>query len=326
MKLRRKLLISAGAFAAFPEAVFAQQPITYRIAWLSFDQAATGSASFAEFRDGMRELGYREGQNIFIDARWGDGSGELLEQLAVDMARSNAQVIVAQGGPALLPVIRAKPAMPIVFSFSGDPLAAGYVDSLARPGRNVTGISFLSLELAGKRIEMLKEIMPGLRRLAVLANPEHPGEEAELRASQAAAKTVGVAVDYFQLRNASQLDQALAKMLKARSEAIVVFPDAITMRVRERIAAFSLQHRIPAISGWAQFVDSGNLMSYGPNQRASFRRLAVYVDRILKGTRAADLPVELPSIVEFVINLKTANMLGLKIPPSVLVRANRVIE
>ena len=327
MITRRKLLVALGAGAlAAPLPSFAQKPAVHRIAWLSFDQAATGSTFFAEFREGMRDLGYIEGRNLIIDARWGDGSSERLDQLAVELARSNVQVIVAQGVLALRPVVRAAPPMPVVFAFSGDPVAAGFVDSLARPGRNLTGISMLSLDLVGKRIELLKEVLPGLKRLAILANPEHAGEQAELRVSRAAAKSVNVTVDYFQARNTPQLEESLAALLKARSEAVVAFPDAILLRLRERIAAFSLQHRIPAISGWAQFAESGNLMSYGPNLRASYRRLAAYVDKILKGTNAAELPVELPTTVEFVVNLKTAKALGIKIPQSILVRADRVIE
>ena len=325
---RRRFLGLAGAIAAYahPLPDFAQQHAVQRIAWLSFDREAAGSPFFVAFREGLRDLGYIEGRNLTIDARWGDGSSERLDQLAVELARSNAQVIVTQGGPALRPAIRAKPTVPIVFSFSGDPLVAGFIDSLARPGRNLTGISFLSLELAGKRIELLKEMMPGLRRLAILANPEHPGDQAEFRVSQTAAKTLGVKVEYFQARNKPQLEESLAAILKARSEAVVVFPDAITLRFREAIAAFSVQHRIPTISGWAQFADGGNLMSYGPNLRASYRRLAFYVDKVLKGTKAAEIPVELPTTVEFVVNLKTAKALGITIPQSILVRADRVIE
>lgn len=325
---RRTFVAAGGALAVFYAgfSAFAQRPPVHRIAWLSFDQAESGSPFFAAFREGLRDLGYVEGRNLSIDARWGGGSSERLDQLAVELVRSNAQVIVTQGGPALRPVVRAGPRMPVVFAFSGDPEVAGFIDSLARPGRNLTGVTFLSLELAGKRIELLKEIMPRLKRLAVLANPEHPGDQAELRVSQAAARSVGVTVDYFQASSGPQLEDSLAAILKARSEAVVVFPDAITIRFRERIAAFSLQHRIPTISGWAQFADGGNLMSYGPNLRASYRRLAVYVDKILKGTKAAELPVELPTIVEFVVNLKTAKALGITIPQSILVRADRVIE
>lgn len=328
MITRRAFLAAGGALAglAAPFRAGAQKkPEIHRIAWLTFDQPG-GSPFLDAFREGMRDQGYVEGRNLEIDLRWGSGSMERMGQLAAELARSNAQVIVTQGGLALRPMVRANPVVPIVFTFSGDPQAAGFIDSLARPGRNVTGISFLSLDLVGKRIELLKEIMPSLKRLAVIANPEHAGEPAELRVSLAAANSLGISVDYFQARNQPQLEESLAAVLKSRAEAVVAFPDAILLRLRERIAAFSLQHRVPAISGWAQFADSGNLMSYGPNLRASHRRLSVYVDKILKGAKAAELPVELPTVVEFVVNLKTAKALGITIPQSILLRADRVIE
>jgi putative ABC transport system substrate-binding protein len=236
------------------------------------------------------------------------------------------QIIVTQGGPATYPVVRAGATMPVVFGFSGDPVEGKLADSFARPGRNLTGVTFLSLELVGKRMELLKEIMPGLKRVAIIANPQHAGEQGELRASQAAAKSLGLAIDYHQVRNDSELDTALAAILKSHSEAIVVFPDAFTMRYSETIAAFAAKNRIPAISGWARFAEGGNLMSYGPNLRDVYRRLATYVDKIFKGAKPADLPVELPTTVELVVNLKAAKSLGIKIPQSVLLRADRMIE
>jgi putative ABC transport system substrate-binding protein len=175
-------------------------------------------------------------------------------------------------------------------------------------------------------MELLKGVLPGLKRVAILANPEHPGEQGELRASQAAAKGLGLAIDYFRVRNAVELDDALAATLKLRSEAILQFPDAFMLRYRDRIAEFSIASQIPAISGWSQFADSGNLMTYGPNLRDVFRNLATFVDKILKGANPAEIPIELPSSVELVVNLKTARALGLPIPHSVLVRADRVIE
>ncbi len=273
----------------------------------------------------MRDLGYVEGRNLLIDVRWGEGSSEQIEQLAGELVRSKPDVIVTQGGTTFL-LMRSGPTMPVVFGYSGDPVDAGFAVSLARPGRNFTGMSFLSLELVGKRLELLKEAMPGLKRVVVLANPQHPGEQAELRASQAAAKTLGLSLQYVQLQSTTQLDEAFGAILKARSEAVDVYPDAITMRIRERIAEFGLRNRIPAISGWARFADSGNLMSYGPNLQVVYRHLATYVDKIFKGARPADLPIELPTAVELVVNLKTAKALGLAIPQSVLLRADRVIE
>jgi ABC-type uncharacterized transport system substrate-binding protein len=328
MNNRRKLVIALGASAlTAPFSSFAQeQSKVRRIGWISNDSGSGNPPMFAAFREGLRDLGYVEGRNLVIDARWGEGSDERLEQLAVELVKSNPDVIVTQGGPATHPVIRAGATMPVVFGYSGDPVEAGVVSSLARPGRNFTGMTFLSFDLVGKRLELLKEVMPGLKRIAILANPQHPGEQGELRVSQAAAKTLGLSFQYFQAQNAAKVEDALAAILKSHSEAVDVFPDGLLIRSRERIAEFSTKNRIPAISGWAQFAESGNLMSYGPNLRYAYRRLATYVDKIFKGAKPADLPVELPTTVELVVNLRAAKALGIKIPNSILVRADRVIE
>jgi putative tryptophan/tyrosine transport system substrate-binding protein len=304
----------------------AQQPAPFRVGWISNDRGSGNSPMFDAFREGMRDLRYVEGRNLIIDARWGQGSNERLAQLAVELVKSNPQLIVAQGGPATYPVVRAGATMPVVFGFSGDPVEGKLVESFAHPGRNLTGVSFLSLELVGKRMELLKEALPSLKRVAILANPQHPGEQGELHASQSAAKELGLALEYFQLPITAKLEDILPAIAKSRSEAIVVFPDAYMMGLSERIAEFAVKHRIPATSGWAQFAEGGNLMTYGPNLRDSFRRLATYVDKILKGAKPSDLPVELPMKLEFVINLKAAKQIGLTIPPNVLARADKVIK
>ena len=324
---RRQLVLTLGAGAlTAPLASFAQQPKIFRIGWISNDRAGSKSPFLAAVREGLRDLGYIEGQNLIIDARWGEGSSERIEQFAAELVKSKPHIIVAQGGPAVYPVQRAGATMPVVFGFSGDPVEGKLVDSFAHPGRNFTGVSLLSLELVGKRMELLKEVIPGLKQVAIIANPQHPGEQSELRASQAAAKALGLTIEYFQVRSTLEMEAALAAIAKSRSEAIVVFPDAYTMNYSERIGAFAESNRIPAISGWAQFAERGNLMTYGPNLRVSFGRLATYVDKILKGAKPADLPVELPTTVELVVNLKVAKVLGLTIPPSVLIRADKVIE
>jgi putative ABC transport system substrate-binding protein len=222
---------------------------------------------------------------------------------------------------------RATTAIPVVFGYSGDPVEAGLVESLPRPGRNMTGISYLVHELVGKRMELLKETLPGVKSVAVIANPQHPGDRAERRTSQAAAGALGVSLEYFEARNPAQLLEALAAIEKAaRSQAVMLFPVQNVINLRERIAAWSMKNRVPTVSGWAQFAEGGNLMSYGPNLSEASRRLGFFVDRILKGTRPADLPVELPTRVELVINQKAARALGVKVPQAVLLRADRVIE
>ncbi len=330
MNQRRKLIrgLSAGALLALLSSrrVAAQQATVFRIGWISNDRGSGNPPMFEAFREGLRDLGYVEGRNLIIEARWGEGSNDRLERLAAELARSKLQMIVTQGGPATDSVFRAGATMPVVFGHSGDPVEGKLVQSFARPGGNFTGVSFLALELVGKRLELLKEVKPGLKRVAILANPQHFGEQSELRASQAAAKALGLTLEYFQVRTAAEFEEAFAAMPKSRSEAINVFPDGFVMRYSERIAQFGAKHRIPAISGWAQFAESGNLMSYGPNLRDSYRRLATYVDKILKGARPAELPVELPTSVELVVNLKTAKALGLAIPQSVLLRADKVIQ
>lgn len=321
--MRRMLLVGAASFAAAP-ALFAQQPKVFRVGWLS-NEGDAGSPSFVAFRAGLRDLGYVEGRNVAIDARWAAGSSDRLEQSAVELVRANPQVIVVQSGPVAFSAKRAGATMPVVFAFSGDPVEAGLVNSFARPGGNFTGVSLLALQLVGKRMELLKEAMPALRRVAIVANPQHPGEQSERRASETAAKSLDLAVEYFGVGSAAELEEALDFIPGTRSGAIVVFPDATTMRYSERFAQFALKTRIPAVSAWAEFAERGNLITYGPNLRDSFRRLATYVDKIAKGARPADIPVELPTSVELAVNLKAAKALGITMPQSILVRADRVI-
>ena len=323
-RTRRALLLALTSTALIPSGVLAQRNSMLRIGWLSADKA--DSPFFEAFRTGMKELGYVEGRNLVIDARFAEGSTAALDRFAVELVGLKPQVMVTQGGPATHPMQKAGATMPVVFGYSGDPVAGKLVASLARPGGNFTGITFLSLDLVGKRMGLLKETLPSLKRVAIIANPGHAGEPDELRASQGAAKSLGLDVDYHQTRTEPELDSALAAILKAGNGAIDVFPDAFTLRHGEKIAAFALKNGVPAISGWARFAELGNLMAYGPNLQDVYRRLAVYVDKIAKGARPAELPVELPTSVEFVVNLKSAKSLGIAIPQTVLLRTTRVIE
>lgn len=319
---RRHFIGSIAVLAA--SCAWAQSPRAVRIGWLSND--APNSPFYDAFREGMRNLGYVEGGNLTLEARFAAGSAAQMEKMAAELAAIKPQIIVTQGGPATYPMVNAKPAVPIVFGFSGDPVEAKLVDSFARPGGNYTGTSFMSFDLVGKRMELLKESLQGVKRVALLANPHHPGEQGEMKVSTAAARSLDLAVDYHPVRTEAELESAFAAIQKSRCDAIDAFPDAFTMRHADKIAAFTLKTRIPAISGWAQFVERGNLMSYGPDLRESYRRLATYVDKILKGAKPADLPIELPTSVEMVVNLKTARAIGLKLPNSILVRAQRTIE
>ena len=281
---------------------------------------------FEAFRSGLIDLGYVEGKSVLFHARFGDGSNERLAELADALVRERPDVIVTQGGPALQAVRKVAQDLPLVYGFSGDPVAAGLAKSLAHPGSNMTGISFMSLDLVGKRMELLKEAVPRLKSIAILANPEHPGEPLERRVSQSSAGALGLEHTYFQVQSAGELDVAMTAIAKTGVEGLVVFPDALTSANRQRLSESAIKAGVAAISGWAQFAESGFLMSYGPNLRESYRRLATFVDKILKGANPANLPIELPSVVEMVVNVRTAKLLGLNIARSVLLRADRVIE
>jgi len=309
-----------------PLATQAQPKKVARVGWISIGSPSTASSTFLDaLREGMRELGYVEGQNLVIEARWAEGTADRSDALVGELVRLKVDVMVAQG-PTIYAAHKAARTTPVVFGFSGDPIEAGFVASFARPGGNLTGMTFLSLELVGKRLELLKEAFPGISRVAILANPLHAGEQRELKESQDAARRLGLAVQYHQVRAAKDFDEAFEAMTRERAQAIVAFPDALIMIHRKSIAEFAAKRRIPAISGWGEFAADGNLMTYGPNLRDSFRRLGVYVDKILKGAKPADLPVEQPTRFELVINLKTAKALGLTIPQSILVRADQVIQ
>jgi putative tryptophan/tyrosine transport system substrate-binding protein len=271
----------------------------------------------------MRERGWIEGQNLAIDLRWGDR--DRARDLAVELVRLKVDVIVTQG-PMVFGAKAETQSIPVVFGFSGDPVEAKLVASAPRPGGNVTGVSFLTLELVGKRLELLQEVLPRLSRVAILANPEHPGEPAELRESQTAAERLGLNVQYVQVRRADDFEAAFKRIERDRAEAIVAFPDVLVMSQAKAIAEFATKRRIPAVSGWGSFAAAGNLMTYGPNLDESYRIIAGYVDKILRGAKPADLPVEHPTKFELVINLKTAEALGLTIPQSVLLRADQVIQ
>jgi len=323
MVTRRKFLdvLGAGALAASLPAMAQAQ---FRIAWASPTKAADGSLFLEELRRGLRELGYFEGRNVRIDAFWGEDSAERIAKLPSAAIASSPHVIVAQGATAP-PMRKATATIPVVFGYSGDPVEAGLVQSLARPGGNLTGISYLALDLVGKRIELVKEVLPGAKRIAIVAQPQHPGDQGERRASQAAATALGLSLEYFESRNSAQLADAMAAIEKSRSDAVVMFPVQNIIINRERIAAWAIRNRLPAVSGWAQFAEGGNLMSYGPNLREASRRLAFYVDKILKGAKPAEIPVELPTRVELVVNLKAAKALGVTVPQTVLLRADQVI-
>ena len=304
----------------------AAQGNLYRIAWVTTERKDVPSANFDAFRAGLRERGIVEGRDATVDVWSGEGTEARIETMTPDILRSRPDVVVAAGGLALFGLLKAGAHVPTVFSISADPVEAKIVDSFAHPGGNLTGISLFTLALVGKRLELVKEVLPQAKRVALIANPQHPGERNELAAASDAASKVGLTVRYFPVANEAQVDAALADIARARDDAIVAFADGFTMGFAGRIAQFSMKERIPAIDGWAPFAYAGNLMIYGPVIDDVYRRLAEYVDKIRKGARPGDLPIELPTKVQLVVNARAAKALGIVLPASVLSRADEVIR
>jgi putative ABC transport system substrate-binding protein len=318
------LMIASALLAAGSVAAAQQTPPVRRIGYLTL-KAMVSSLAFSEiFRQGLRELGYVEGQNIVIEYRAAESRAQLAE-LAAELVRLPVEVIVVPG-LAAAPAKRVTETVPIVFSYSGDPVEAGFVNSFAHPGGNMTGITWLAFELIGKRLEFLHEAVPTIARVAVLANPAHPGEQRELRETEHTAQRLGMTLQYHQVRATGDFDVAFEAILKDKAQALVVFPEGVTLGHRQRIAEFALQHRLPSVFAWKEYVEAGGLMAYGPNRPETLRRLAVYVDKILKGAKPSDLPVELPMKFELSLNLKTAQALGLSVPPTLLFQADEVVR
>ena len=305
--------------------VEAQQPAKVRK--IGFLLSGTGPSSvpamYEEFREGMRQLGYVEGRNLIIEYRSGETAR--LTELASELLQRRVEVIVA-AGPGAVAAKKATQTIPIVFSFSGDPAEAGFIDSLARPGRNMTGITWLAFELVGKRLELLRETVPKISVVAGIGSPLHAGEQRELLETQSTARTLGVTLNYRPVRSTADFDAAFDAIPKENPDALLVFADPVTNEHREQLAAFAAKHRLPSMFGRKEFVESGGLISYGARLDDIYRRLPVYVDKILKGAKPGDLPTELPTRFEMFINLKTSQQIAVPIPPNVLARADRVIR
>jgi putative ABC transport system substrate-binding protein len=279
------------------------------------------------FRQGLRELGYVEGRNIAIESRWAEGKYDRYPALAADLVRSKVDVIVAQSGAATQAAQQATRAIPIVMSLVLDPVGIGLVASLARPGGNVTGTSFMAPDLVGKQLELLKELVPKVSRVALLLHPTNPGSAPYLREAEAAARSLGVRLQSLEARNPQEIDSAFAAMTRERAGALLIFPDSYFATQRRQIAELAAKRRLPAIHGGTlEYAEAGGLMVYSPNILDLERRAASYVDKILKGAKPADLPVEQPTKFELVINLKAAKALGLVIPPALRQRADHLIE
>jgi putative ABC transport system substrate-binding protein len=281
---------------------------------------------FAAFREGLRELGYVEGQNIKIESRWAEGNYDRLPGLAADLVRLKVDVIVTYGTPASQAAKRATGTIPIVMAAIIDPVASGLVTSIARPGGNVTGQSMMSPDLVAKQLEILKEVVPKVSRVAVLWNPANAGNAPQVRHTQDAAGALGVRFQSLGARGPSEIDSAFAAMTSEQAGAVIVLVDAMLQENRTRITDLAARHRLPAVYGLSEYAEVGGLLAYGPNRLGMFRHAVTYVDKILKGAKPRDLPIEQPQTFELVVNLKTAKTLGLTIPPSLLQRADQVIE
>jgi putative ABC transport system substrate-binding protein len=320
-------LLLGGLFS--PLATGAQPAAkVYRIGLLGSRPPTSPEAShlWAGFFQGLRELGYVEGQNILIEGRFYGDQNERLPALAAELVQLKVDVIVTQGAPAPETAQRATSTIPIVMAVHQDPVGSGLVASLARPGRNVTGLSVLAAGLVGKRLQLLTEAIPGISRVAVLSNPTMPTVALELREAQVAARSLTVQLQVLEARTAGDFASAFSVMTKSRAGALIVLSGGMFFNERTRIVELATQSRLPAIYTGKEYVEAGGLMAYGPNTRENFRRAATYVDKILKGAKPGDLPIEQPNKFDLVINLKTAKALGLRIPPSLLARADQVIQ
>jgi putative ABC transport system substrate-binding protein len=278
------------------------------------------------FRQGLRELGYAEGQNIAIESRFAEGKWDQLPGLAAELVRVKVDVIVTYTTPATQAAKQATGTIPIVVAAVIDPVAAGLVASLARPGGNITGLSQMVPELVGKQLEVLKEVAPKISRVAILSNPANPAHALAIRDVKVAARSLGVQLQLLEARGPSEIESAFAAMTIERAGAVILLVDSMLIDHRTRIADLAARRRLPTVSATIETAEAGGLMAYGPSVRDMFRRAAAYVDKILKGAKPADLPIEQPTKFELVINLRTARALGLTIPQSVLLRADQVIQ
>ncbi len=317
----RRFLLAMPALATPARA----QVPPVRIGWLTAQREASLATFIPALRLGLAERNLVEGRDIEILFRFGDDSMARVPDLLGDLLRAQVRVLVVQGA-AVAQVVRGRPPVPVAFVVSSDPVAAGLAESLSRPPAGVTGITFLSAELNAKRVELLRELRPHMTRLAVLSNPTHPGDALEREAVEGAAARLGLAVQFHHARTAEELQTALAGIAAGQAEAITVFSDGFALQNRAAIARFAMDRRMPLAAGWRAFAEAGALLSYGPRLDDSYRRLAHFVARILRGTPPEDMPIERPRVFELAVNLQTAAAIGTPVPTSLLARADLVLE
>jgi ABC-type uncharacterized transport system substrate-binding protein len=322
---RRDVITLLGGAAAWPLVARAQQAAP-TIGFLGSGTPAAQGRWVAAFVQQLRERGWIEGQNLAVEYRWAEGSSERAFELATELVRRKVDVIVTYANPMVIATKQATSVIPIVFAVAADPLGTGVVAGLARPGGNATGLSIQNTDLAGKHLELLRDLIPGLRRLAVMVNVGNPASVLEMREVQTAARTMNVEAATLEIRRAEDIAHAFEKLEGQKPEALYVCVDTILFTHRISINQLALGARLPTMLGNREFVAAGGLMSYGPNFPDLFRRAADLVDKILRGAKAADIPVEQPTKFHLIINLKTAKALGFDVPPTLLARADEVIE
>ena len=328
---RRALLrtaISVSVLSSVPSVFAQRKPAKVHRIGLLFPGSPTATAHLQEaFKRTLVELGYAEGRDVAIEARHADGSVEKIPPIAAEMARGKFDVIVTATDPGVAAVKKQTQTIPIVMVGTTDPVGTGFVESLARPGGNVTGLSTMSAELSGKRVELMREIIPGIARIAFLWNPDVRGALFAYKETESAARAMRIQLQSIELTRGEDLDAALATLTQQRAQALIAqAPNPVLFSRRDQVVGFTQRNRLPSMYGQNEFADAGGLISYGPSAADSYVQAARYVDKILKGAKPAELPVQQPTRFELIVNLKTAKAIGISIPPSVMVRADRVIQ
>ncbi len=327
MKRREFIMLLAGAAAAWPLAARAQQAGKIpRVGFMGNSTAALEANLVGPFRDGLRELGYQEGRNIVIEYRWAEGNYERFPALVAELLAVPVDVIVTAGTPATLAVKKATSRVPLVMIAVGDPVGTGIVPTLARPGGNITGLSSIAPDLEGKRLELLREVIPKLSHVTLFLNPLNPFHAVSVRQAFAATQALGIRLQALEVRTSGELDGAFAAIVRSKPDALLILADRVFLHNRKRMMDFATEQRLPSVNAYREVVEAGGLMSYGPSYEDMHRRAADYVDKILKGAKPGDLPVEQPTKFTLILNLKAARALAIDVPPMLLARADEVIE
>ena len=325
MRRREFITLLGGVAVTWPLAASAQSK-TPRIGFMGNSTAALEANLVDAFREGLRELGYEEGRNIVIEYRWANGKYDHFPVLVAELIAAKVEVIVTAGTPAALAVKNATTTVPLVMVAVGDPVGTGLVPSLARPGANLTGLSSVAPDLEGKRLQLLREVVPALSHVAMFINSLNPFHVSSMRQARAAAQTMGIKLQLHDIRKSEDLDDAFAAIRKERPDALLILADRVFLHNRERIVDFANEQRLPNVNAYKELVEVGGLMSYGPSYEDMHKRAAIYVDKILKGAKPDDLPIEQPSKFTFIVNLKAAKALGVTVPSQLLGLADELID